>query len=369
MRSTLRALVPPFLVVLSACKKDEPRGAPPPPPPVASAKVDQCASGGGEVKDPISQGFFARRVGAYCIDPQGETKTYGDKGKFSMDEVCTTAFDGECEVYKRFGLARVVSLRYVDGSGGGGQVEVNLSRFADAAGALGMYTARVVAGDPADPATPRVLDAGAAGAIGTGRAYVWRNDYLAELQYNNESESPEQLTKSSEAVLTAVAKDLGQKLPGTTDTAPAVRALPTANRIANGLLFQPKDFMGFRNVNGGALAYYRDGERRWRLMAIVPNDVDQAKDAFKTMRARPGAASVPGLGDEAARVAVQTGSGPKSDWIVVRKGKVIVGVGDEEYALTSGDKDDKGRLTKEEAAAKVKALLDGLAAPVAPAKP
>ena len=25
-----------------------------------------------------------------------------------MDEVCTTAFDGECEVYKRFGLDRVV---------------------------------------------------------------------------------------------------------------------------------------------------------------------------------------------------------------------------------------------------------------------
>ena len=33
-----------------------------------------------------------------------------------MDDVCTSAFDGECEVYKRFGLDRVVVLRYVDGA-------------------------------------------------------------------------------------------------------------------------------------------------------------------------------------------------------------------------------------------------------------
>jgi hypothetical protein len=67
-----------------------------------------------------------------------------------MDEVCTTAFDGECEVYKRFGLDRVVVLRYVDGSGAPNSVEVNLSRFKTVDGAYAMFTKRVVAdGDPA----------------------------------------------------------------------------------------------------------------------------------------------------------------------------------------------------------------------------
>ena len=98
-----------------------------------------------------------------------------------MDEVCTTAFDGECEVYKRFVFKRVVSLRYVDGSGKGGTVEVNLSQFAEVAGAYGMFTLRVVAGDPTEPSTPKPLAVGGrGGAIGTGRAYVWRGPYLAE---------------------------------------------------------------------------------------------------------------------------------------------------------------------------------------------
>ena len=84
---------------------------PPPPPPSASAKSNACAAGGGEVKDGPSAAFFPRVVGAFCVDPQGNEKVYGDKEKFSMDQVCTTAFDGECEVYKRFGLKRVVSWR------------------------------------------------------------------------------------------------------------------------------------------------------------------------------------------------------------------------------------------------------------------
>ena len=46
--------------------------------------------------------------------------------------MCTSAVDGECEVYKRYGLKRFVSLRYVDGSGAGGGVEIYLSQYNDA---------------------------------------------------------------------------------------------------------------------------------------------------------------------------------------------------------------------------------------------
>jgi hypothetical protein len=112
----------------------------------------------------VTAAFFPRTEGSYCVDPQGETRTYGEKGKYSMDEVCTTAFDGECEVYKRYGLKRVVSFRYVDGGGKGATVDVVLSQFADVAGAFGLYTMRLVAGDPVDPSTPRVLEVAAKGA-------------------------------------------------------------------------------------------------------------------------------------------------------------------------------------------------------------
>ncbi|MBX3222740.1 MAG: hypothetical protein KF795_19665 [Labilithrix sp.] len=364
-----RSLVAPLLfvtAVCTACKDDKPRSdtPPPPPPPVASAAPGACSSGGGELTDALSAPFFAKSTGGYCVDPQGEIKTYGEKGKLSMDEVCTTAFDGECEVYKRFGLKRVVSLHYVDGSGKGGTVEVNLSQFGDVAGAYGMFTLRVVAGDPAEPSTPKPLAAGAAGAIGTGRAYVWRGQHLAELQYVNENESPEELAKSSEAILTTVGKAIGERLPGATTLPPAAQILPADKRVANGIVFQPKDVLGWTATGPGAVGFYKDGDRRWRVLAIVKDDADQAKDAFKTIKSKPGSLPIAATGDEAAHVVVPSAgedkaNAPKVEMLVARKGNVVWGVADEEYALraVSGPDRDKARLSKEEAVAKMSQLL------------
>jgi hypothetical protein len=361
-----------------ACKEDKPRvdTPPPAPPPVASqAKAGVCASGGGTLSDAVSAAFFARAVAGYCVDPQGDIRTYGEKGKLSMDEVCTTAFDGECEVYKRFGLKRVVSLHYVDGNGKGGTVEVNLSQFADVAGAYGMFTLRVVAGDPAEPSTPKPLAAGAAGAIGTGRAYIWRGQHLVELQYVNENETPEQLAKSSESVLSAVGKDIGQRLPGALALPLAAELLPAEKRVSNGIVFYPKDVLGWSNTGPGAVGYYADGDRRWRVLSIVKDDTDQAKDVFKTLRSKPGSMPVANTGDEAAHVVVPASgedkaSAAKVEMLVARKGNVVLGVFDEEFVLrgkTGGDR-DKARVTADEASSRMKALL--AAAPAAPsAKP
>ncbi|MBS2011846.1 MAG: hypothetical protein JST00_03070 [Deltaproteobacteria bacterium] len=371
------------LTACSGCGKDESKrgGDPPPPPPpsASTAKAGACGNGGGELTDAVSAPFFNKKIATYCVDPQGEVKTYGEKGKLSMDEVCTTAFDGECEVYKRFGLKRVVSLRYVDGGGGGGTVEVNLSQFGDAAGAYGMFTLRVVAGDPAEPSTPKPLEAGAAAAIGTGRAYVWRGQHLAELQYVNEQESPAQLAKSSDAILREVAKDLGAKLPGPAALPPAAQALPSEHRLANGIVFNPKDVFTWNGVGPGAVGYYKDGDRRWRVVAIVKDDADQAKDAFKTIKSKPGTLPVPTMGDEAAHVTIGGGKdgGASVELLVARKGNVIWGVGDEEYALRAAGSGgiEKARLTKDEAIAKIKPLLAsgpaaaGSAAGSAPASP
>lgn len=355
MKNAAGALL--FLSMLAACtscKDDKPKpdNAPPPPPPSAGiAQAGACASGGGTNTDVVSAPFFPKTVAGYCIDPQGEVKTYGEKGKLSMDEVCTTAFDGECEVYKRFGLKRVVALHYVDGSGKGGSVDVMLSQFADVAGAYGMYTLRVVADrDPDDKSTPKPLAAGAAGAIGTGRAYVWRGQHLAELQYNNEQESPEELAKSSEVIISAVGKELGQKLPGALTIPTAAAQLPTANRIANGIVFQPKDMLGFTGVGPAAMGFYKDGDKRWRVLSIVKDDAEQAKDAFKTIKAKPGTLPIANTGDEAAHVPVA----PKVAFLVARKGNVIWGVGDEEYAVRANE---KAAVSKEDAVAKMKALL------------
>jgi hypothetical protein len=292
-------------------------------------------------------------VSGYCVDPRGETRTYGEKGKLDMDAVCTTAFDGECAVYNQFGLKRLVALRYVDGGGGAGSVEVYLSRFGDESGAFGMFTKRVVAdADPAEPTTPKPLEAGARAAIGTGRAYVFRGSYLAELQYNNEEETPEALAASSARILSAVAKDIGGRLPGGLGMPKAAETLPTENRLPNGIQFFPKDAPNLGKASA-AVGFYRDGAKRYRMIAALRDDEAGAKETMKTVRTNPGWLPVPGVGDEASAFTTPG----KSQYVFARQGARVLGVGDEE--LGGGSAKDSA-LSKED---KVTLLKKWLAAP------
>src|SRR5579872_5876017 len=339
------------LAVLStaACSKDDARsgGAPPPPPPPmtgSSAHADLCADGGGTDSDSMSAPFFPRTAGGYCLDPQTEVKTYGDKGKFSMDEVCTTAFDGECDVYKRFGLDRVVVLRYVDGSGAPSSVEVNLSRFRTVEGAYAMFTDRVVAdGDPAR-ATVKTFAAGAAGAMSSSNAYVWRGSYLAELTFVTEDAkmTPEAMAKANGRSTGAIAKEIGDRLPGGTDLPASATALPTTSRIALGISFHPKDPPGLDGAGSSAVGYYKDGEKRWRDVAMVRADAAGAKDSFRALRLKPGAVPVKALGDEAALFVVQEAPDrAKAEYVAARKGAFVGAVGDEELVLDTTTPSDK----------------------------
>jgi len=147
-------------------------------------------------------------------------------------------------VYKSFGLRRVVTLRYIDGKGSPGAVNVNLSRFASVEGAYGFFTKRVVAdADPAET-VPAALDAGGEGALGSGIAYVWRADMVAELSYTNELEPPDQLKASAGRVLPPIAKAIGDAMPGDKQRPLAVALLPSENRLPMGVSYATKDVLG-----------------------------------------------------------------------------------------------------------------------------
>jgi hypothetical protein len=354
-------------------------------PSASSASAGACAGGGGTDSDSISAPFFPQTIPAaaggtaFCLDPKGDVKTYGDHGKLSMDDVCTTAFDGECEIYKRFGLKRTVVIHYVDDAGKGSTIEAILSQFGSIGGAYAMYTKRVIAdSDPIDPTAPRVvagIDPSAAAALGTGRGYVWKNDQLVELQYNNENESPEQLASSSLPLLTALAKSLATKLPAGPIPA-AVTALPADNRVANGVQYYTKDVMGLAGAGAGAVGYYKDATKRWRGFSIVSDSDSAAKDAFKVIRSRPGTLPVPttSIGspsiDEAAHVVLALSKeSPKTEWLVVRRGVEIDALGDEEFALKAGAAPEelaKARLSKDDAVALMKSWTAKPAASAAP---
>jgi hypothetical protein len=347
--------------VVSACNKDSssaPQGSAPPPMESAS-KPGACVGGGGQVTDPASAPIFPRQAAGYCLDPHGETRVFGEGGKLSMDAICTEAFNGECEVYKGFGLKRVVQLRYIDGAGSPGSVEIYLSQFGSPDGAYGMFTKRVIAdSDPVESA-PRKLEVGGQAALGTGRAYIWKGPYLVEVQYANEQETPAQMKASSERLLVPIGTEIGQKLPGPSTLPPSAAKLPTDKLVPLGILYSPKDALGIDGAGVGAAGFYKDGDKRYRVLSLVRDDVDQAKDVLKTFGKVKGASEEKGLAEHAYHLFI-TKEGAKVEWVIARAGKVVMGIGDEEYAVKQGmspaDR-DKLCLTREDKVARLRALL------------
>ncbi len=369
---------------LTGCDKgsEDHGAAPPPPSPSAPSAIttgaaggdgggaggaNACAAGGGTDPDEVSAPFFPRTLApaaTFCLDTADSVRTFGDRGKLTLGDVCTTGFDGECEVYKSYGLKRTVTLRYIGAAGASGAtVEVVLSQFDSVTGAYGMFTKRVIAdSDPTDPTATKPLPdltrsaADALGAIGTGKAYVWRNDQLLELTYNDENASPEQLARDATPVLIALGKQVAGRLPAGQLPACAA-ALPSAHLVPNGIQFFKKDLMGIPGAGAGAVGYYVDGAKRWRAISMVDADQGKIKAQFNALHAKPGALPVTGVtgADEAFHVVYQLSKeSPKTEWLVARKGSQVQGVGDEEFALKPDSTPDalaKARLSKDDALA------------------
>ncbi len=343
-----------LVVALSAllCCKDDPKpqGTPPPPPAPSTATADLCAQGGGSLGDPSLAPFFPKTIGAYCIDPAFDPKSYGEHGKLSMKALCETALDGGCEEYMKAGVTRAVIFHYVQAKGQS-SVEVLVSQFPNHS-AFGLFTTRLVGDlDPADPMMMRPIDGVVMGAMGTGKAYLWRGTYFVELTYTNDQETPQQLTKSSATTLTALSIEISSKLPDKPDIPASAKALPETERLPLGLLYYTKDTLGVAGLGAGAAGFYRTATSRWRAIAIVKEDAEQAKDAMKTLSKKPGALPVSNLGDEAVQVVLaQRPESPKVEYVFARKGATVFGVSDEELDPThKSSKDDK--------VSKVRALL------------
>jgi hypothetical protein len=322
---------------LSCSKKEEKLERGSAPPPVASSKPGACSNGGGNVSDPVSSGYFPKVAGSYCIDPNGDARTYGEAAKGTLETVCTELLDGECEVYKNYGLKRVVTVRYVDGAGSPGTVNVIASRFASAEGAFAFFTKRVIAdGDPAD-GTPKELPAGAEAALGTGIAYVWRGELVAELSYSNELETPEQIKVTSAKVLPELARQIGDHLPGDVNPLPAVRLLPQERLVPMGIAYAHRDALGVAGLGAGAIGYYQNGGERYRVVGLARADEDSAKDVIGTLKKLPGAKVQKDLGFDAVAFSTREAEGaPQAEWLAGRSGGNVIIVGDEPLKLKAG---------------------------------
>jgi hypothetical protein len=305
----------------------------------------------------VSAGYFPKQAASYCIDPNGEARTYGESAKGTLETVCTELLDGECEVYKNYGLKRVVTLRYVDGAGSPGTVNVIASRFASAEGAYAFFTKRVIAdGDPVD-GTPKELAAGAEGALGTGIAYVWRGEIVAELSYANELETPDQIKVTSGKVLPELARQIGDQLPGDVNPLPAVRLLPQERLVPMGIAYTHRDALALPGLGAGATGYYQDGAQRYRVVTLVRPDEDSAKDVLGTLKKLPGSKVQKDLGFDAVAFSTREAEGaPQAEWLAGRAGSNVIIVGDEPLKL-KGAADSSSRLPGDKRLGLLKAAL------------
>ena len=190
-----------------------------------------------------------------------------------------------------------------------------------------------------------------AAALGVGNAYVWRGQYLVELTYNDESSAEAAIKSASDKLLPPLVKDVGAKLPGEAQPLPAVAALPKDARVPMGVTFVAKDVLGVDGVGPGALGYYREGDKRWRVVSLVRADADQAKDVLTTFAKLPGATKEKGPVPDAVRFMRKDADGASVEWVVARVGKGVLGVGDEARATrvgASADERAKVSLTKDE---------------------
>lgn len=345
----------------AAGDRPAPRGAPPPPSAEAGARPGACKGGGGEVKDPVSAAFFPKSSGGYCVNPEGETKAFGDKAPKPIEGICGL-FDGGCELYRQHQVKRTASVDYVDGAGSPATVTATLSQFASSEYAYAMFTRRVTSDeDPARADMPKAVDVGVQGALGTGSLYAQKGPYLLELSYVNTDEDEKRMRASGEKVLPPLAKDIVAKLPGGPDVPAAVAKLPAEGRLPLGVAYAGKDLLGVEGTGPGALGYYREGDKRYRVLVINKADADQAKDVFKSFSKKRGAAEEKGLGEAALRLMLQEGEdAPKAEWLVARQGPLVVGVGDEPFAVKPGASAaefEKAGLPRDDKRKRLQALL------------
>jgi hypothetical protein len=321
-------------VLVAACERDAPPRRE--PPPIASQLAPgACAQAESAPRDPFARALLPLRSGTLCADPHGAEKAYGEDAEKPFDRACDELLDGECEIYRSLGALRTMEVRYIDDSGSSATATVLLTKFNTSEGAYAMFTLRVVGdGDPAAEATPKRIEAAFTAAAGANNAYVVRGPFLAEVVLTDEAAgSVAALRAAAERHVVPLAKAIGAKLTGDPSPPPAAGALPASARLPLGVRYHTRDMLGVAGAGPGAVGYYREGGRRYRVAAMLRPDGDQAKDLLATLAKEPGASREKAPYDGFVRLIVQPAGELPAEWVLGRARGVVLGVGDEVRVL------------------------------------
>lgn len=311
---------------------------------------------------PAFEAWFPRREGAFCIDPNADQRVFGAGGSLPVTDAAEVLALDAGELARSDPMT-VVSIFYVEDAAEPGRVTASVMTFPNPDASYAFFTRRI--GDAAELGRPvyEPFAAGAAAVLGETTAFVVRAASVLRLDFTNIRLPPARVAAAARPVLTALAKDIGARLPGADKLPPAARLLPEAQQVPLSLRYYATDFGGFEGAGSGALATYVEGSRRYRLALAVRLDADAGKDVLSTLRKREGSRVLKHEAYDATRVAENDDTtGAVREWIFGRKGAVVAGVAFDVPPRAA----PKGAPPEREAAvAKMRRLLDKL--PSAPA--
>jgi uncharacterized protein DUF6599 len=273
-------------------------------------------------------------AGGFCLQAYGRVRAYGPGAPLPLERACDQVLGPGCVVEGDHGLERVLAARYVDARSGGATVDVIASRFVDSAGAYARFGDLLI-GDR-DPASLGLDELAAPGvAVREGeRVSAWLGRYVLSAYYGDDGADPESRAQSAAARLPELARGLLGALPAEPELPVAVQRLPVAHRVPFGTRLVLGDALGVPGMGMGAIGYHRQGDKRWRTLAIVRPDAEAAEDVLGTLAASPGARKL----ENAALAAValtfrRSPSEPNVGWVVGQRRELLYGVGDEATAL------------------------------------
>lgn len=268
-----------LFVVGIACRRKESEGQA--PPVVRSHPVDPC----GQVPEVPMDGLPGRVVD-FCLDPNADVKRYGEGTSLPLDAVCVELFNGECEIYKRYGLEGVKTTNYVSSRSQTTSVAVVVSRFQSSAGAYGFFTRRVVGDGLPSQVTVRRLNVPGRAALGPGVLYLWRGKQVVEMSYVSELETPAEIVKNSATVLGALAGATSALLLGSTEPPATVLLLEAVASQDFGVVVFPDGLLGQLGSGPYAVGYLEhqgEEKRPYRLAVAERHDESSASDLIKSI--------------------------------------------------------------------------------------
>jgi hypothetical protein len=267
---------------------------------------------------------------AFCIDPYAAPRAYGAGAADSLERACARVLGPSCA--EGYGLERVVTLRYLSRAEPGASVDAVLFRFETGAGASAYLTDSLVAELDPESLDVRLLEAPGLTVQRADDVLAWRGRHVLSLRRSDEEHSEEQALAEAARDLPGLAGALVRSLPDAEGVPAPLERLPHLGRVRLGARLILDDALGIAGLGPSARGYYREGNKRWRVISIVRPDAESAKDVLGTLGRHPSAKKIKGL--EAIEFTERRlPAEPQLDWVFGQRGDVIYGIGDEATAL------------------------------------